>query len=139
MVNQGEFNRALSLAVEKCRKRAYGDASDDDGPRPRKSFKRAKMGQVMLPENRVILQVSQRETRKRNEYLFSDNSDSSDTELTHPPRDNQTSGNPACPDSKVLDELGFSWDNADPSIILQNIHEFARTGELCGQTTNDIY
>jgi hypothetical protein len=137
MVNEDQFNRTLSLAVGNCRKRANGDESDTDRSRPAKKFRKAKTEQVMLPENRVAIQVSQRGTRTHMQLPCSHSPALTDQRL-----ENATPGieDPGEPDasSADLDDLGFSWDNTDPSTILQNIREFARTGELAATRTSDF-
>lgn len=116
---QGQFDRALELAIENCRKRANGETDSHLRTKP---FKRARMSQVILPENRLVLQVLPRESQKQSTSFQSPVTNTEDAARSEVPNNADTNA--------VLDELGFSWDNADPSIILRNIREFARTGEL---------
>lgn len=136
IIEQVQFDRALSLAVEGCRKRIRGDETPDSQPRPSKVFKRATAKQVILPENRLVLQVLQRGYQKRQSLPPRPyKSVSTNQEVETRPCD--PSANVATNTSNALDELGFSWDKADPSIILHNIREFARTGELNSHSAND--
>lgn len=137
IIEQVQFDRALSLAVEGCRKRIRGDETPDSQPRPSKVFKRVTAKQVILPENRLVLQVLQRGYQKRQPLQPRPYRPiSANQEVETGPCD--PSANIATnTTSNALDELGFSWDNADPSIILQNIREFARTGELNSHSAND--
>lgn len=138
IVNKGQFDRTLSLAVEGCRKRVYGDEASGDRSRPKKAFKRATTRQVVLPENRVVLQVLQRAPQKRQPFQRSHKLASPDQEVDFTPETQLLEFAPGNTSSVALDEMGFSWDNADPSIILQNMHEFARTGELTTLNKNEL-
>lgn len=132
IVNQGQFDRALSLAVEGCRKRAHGDEKADSRPRPTKAFKRTMTRQVVLPENRLILQVLQTGFQKRSSSPPRPYKSAS----TNQKAESMPSGESDNSTSNALGELGFSWDNADPSIVLQNMREFSRTGELNAHGAN---
>lgn len=133
ITGQVQFDRALSLAVEGCRKRIRGDETPDSRPRQTKVFKRATAKQVVLPENRLVFQVLQRGYQKRQSLPPRPNRPASTIQDV----ETRPCGRSANTTSNALDELGFSWDNADPSIILQNIREFARTGELNSHGVND--
>ncbi|GIC91459.1 transcription factor domain-containing protein [Aspergillus udagawae] len=66
MTGLEQFERTLSVAVEKCGKRARGDENDSSTPlRSSTRFKRPKLQQVILPQTRVVLQILQRETQKQ--------------------------------------------------------------------------
>jgi hypothetical protein len=66
MTGLEQFERILSVAVEKCGKRARGDENDSSTPlRSSTRFKRPKLQQVILPQTRVVLQILQRETQKQ--------------------------------------------------------------------------
>ena len=139
IVNKVQFDKALSLAIEGCRKRVYGDETSDDQSRPRKAFKRTTAKQVVLPENRVILQVLQRGSQKRHPLPPSSHRSASANQEVEPvPETQLLDFAPGNTSSMALDEMGFSWENADPSIVLQSMHEFARTGELTTRSTNDV-
>ncbi|KAF7179088.1 hypothetical protein CNMCM7691_008017 [Aspergillus felis] len=66
MTGPEQFERMLSVAAEKCRKRTRGDENDSSTPLTSSTrFKRPKMQQVILPQTRVVLQILQRESQKQ--------------------------------------------------------------------------
>ncbi|KAH1607029.1 hypothetical protein KXX44_009950 [Aspergillus fumigatus] len=66
MTGPEQFERKLSVAAEKCRKRACGEGDGDSTPLSSSvRFKRPKVQQVILPQTRIVLQILQRETQKQ--------------------------------------------------------------------------
>ncbi|OGM39265.1 fungal specific transcription factor domain protein [Aspergillus bombycis] len=134
MTTPEHFNRLLSVAVEDCRKRAYGDKSGDpQAPRRPTSFKRPRIQQVVLPQSRVVFQILARETQRRQTALLqSQGSDIASRGVGDMRFGSASSSTPGSVDDTSQGGPEDALESCEPTAVLRNLREIIRIGNSQG-------